>query len=267
MFPGAHDAHGRDAIVQAHASLLGAFDERSIAASRIWRTSSTQAVEWSLTGHQSREWMGVKATNKAVAIRGMALMWTHDDGSITDLHLYFDIEAVRAQLGDAPRELVGVAKPASHAAPGAGSTEPPRLFEQSASSAEASNVALVRAALSALEGSDVASYEALMSDGVDVQTPESAHRGRGDAGAYFKAMHAAVGQLDTTVTDAWGVGPYAVVEYTIAGEQVGPIDGIPVQRDRALVLHIVDVVEVASDKIAAIWRYNNRSELLTELSF
>jgi|HubBroStandDraft_5_1064220.scaffolds.fasta_scaffold37376_2 hypothetical protein len=267
MFPGAHDAHGRDAIVQAHDSLLGAFDERTIVASRIWRTSSTQAVEWSLTGHQSREWMGVKAANKAVTIRGMALMWTRDDGSITDLHLYFDIAAVRAQLGEAPRGLVDVAKSAFDGAHGAGSTEPPRLFEQTASSAEASNVALVRAALSALEGSDVAGYEAVMADSVDVQTPESARRGKGDAGAYFKAMHAAIGQLDTTVTEAWGVGPFALVEYTIAGEQVGPIDGIPVQRDKALVLHILDVVEVASDKIAAIWRYDNRSELLTELSF
>src|SRR5580698_2151759 len=135
MFPGAHDAHGRDAIVQAHDSLLGAFDERTIVASRIWRTSSTQAVEWSLTGHQSREWMGVKAANKAVTIRGMALMWTRDDGSITDLHLYFDIAAVRAQLGEAPRGLVDVAKSAFDGAHGAGSTEPPRLFEQTASSA------------------------------------------------------------------------------------------------------------------------------------
>ncbi len=264
MFPGAHDAHGRDAIVRAHEALLGAFDERAIEPSRVWRTNGKQAVEWSLTGNQSREWMGVKATNKSITIRGMALMWTQADGSITDLHLYFDIAAVKAQLGVG---RVGIAKSAFGGTHDAGAVEPPRLFEQTASSAETSNVAVVRTALSALEGSDVAGYEAVMADGVDVQTPDGAQRGKGDAGAYFKAMHAAIGQLDTTVTDAWGVGPFAVVEYTIAGEQVGPIDWIPIQRDKTLVLHIVDVVEVAGSKIAAVWRYDNPSEILPELSF
>jgi hypothetical protein len=268
MFPGAHEAHGRDAIVRAHEALLGAFDDRAIVASRVWRTNKMQAVEWSLTAHQSRDWMGVKATNKSVIVSGMALMWTQSDGSIIDLHLYFDIAAVKAQLGNGPRDLVGIAKPASGGAYDPGSIEPPRRFEQTASSDEASNVAMVRTALSALEGSDVARYEAAMGAGVDLQTPKSEGRGNGDAGAYFKAMHAAIAQLDTTVTDAWGVGPFAVVEYTIAGEQVGPLDGIPpVQRDRTLVLHVVDVVEVTGGKIAAVWRYDNPAEVLAETSF
>ncbi len=267
MFPGAHDAHGREAIVRAHDVLFGAFDERVSVARRVWRTNGTQAVEWSVTGRQSREWMGVKATNKSVTIGGMALLWTQDAGLVTDLHLYFDIAAVRTQLGAGPRELVEIVQPAFGGAQGARAIEPPRVFEQTGSSAEASNVALVRTALSALEGSDVAGYEAVMAEGVDVRTPESSRRGRGDASAYFKAMHAAIGQLDTTVTGAWGVGPFAVVEYTIAGEQLGLVEGVPIQRDKALVLHIVDVVEVASDKIAAIWRYDNPSELLPELRF
>jgi hypothetical protein len=267
MFPGAHDAHGRDAIVQAHDVLFGAFDDRAIVARRVWRTSNAQAIEWTLRGRQSRKWMGVRAANESVTITGMALIWTQDDGAITDMHLYFDIAAIKAQLGAGPRELIGVAKPAVGGANGPSAVEPPRFFEQTASSGEASNVAVVRKALSALEGSDVAAYEAVMANGVDLQTPESARRGRESAGAYFKAMHAAIGQLDTTVTTAWGVGPFAVVEYKIAGEQVGPIDWVPVQRDKTLVLHIVDIVEVASDKIAAVWRYDNPSEILAEASF
>jgi hypothetical protein len=267
MFPGAHDAHGRDAIVRAHDFLLGAFDGRLIVASRVWRASGAQAVEWCLTGRQSREWMGVKSASKSVTIRGLALIWTQDDGSVTDLHLYFDIAAVKAQLGVGPKELVGIEQPAFAGAHDAGAIEPPRLFEQTASSAEASNVALVRGALSALEGGDVAGYEAVMADGVDVRTPESARRGKVATGAYFKAMHAAIGQLDTTVTDAWGVGPFAVVEYTIAGEQLGPVGWVPIQRDKTLVLHTVDVVEVASGQISAIWRYDNPSELLAEAHF
>ena len=52
-------------------------------------------------------------------------------------------------------------------------------------------------------------------------------------------MHKAIGQLDTTVDNAWGVGRFAVVEYTIAGEQVAPLGWVPAQRDKVIRLDTV----------------------------
>ena len=89
----------------------------------------------SLTGIQTRDWMGVKASQKLVTISGVTLLWTKDDGAITDLHLYFDVAAVKAQLGP------GTEAPVSAAAQAAGSSAfdatlasgSPEVFEQESS--------------------------------------------------------------------------------------------------------------------------------------
>src|SRR5580704_3204917 len=263
-FPGPSDSHGREAIVRAHDKILGAFVPRKIRTRRVWRTSSEQTVEWELTGIQTRDWMGVKASQKSVTISGVTLLWTKDDGAITDLHLYFDVAAVKAQLGP------GTEAPVSAAAQAAGSSAfdatasgPPEVFEQESSPAERSNVAIAKGSLDALENNDLAAYEAGMANVVEIQRPGRAQLVRGTAGAtsYFKAMHKAISQLDTTVTDAWGIGNFVVLEYAIGGEQLAPIDGISAQRDKTVVFHIVDIVEIAVSKMAHIWRYDNPSEI------
>ena len=263
-FPGLDDAHGRDPIVYAHEVLLGAFDHRNVTTSRVLRTSSEQTVEWTMTGVHERPWMDIAATHKPVTINGLALLWTKDDGSITDVHLYFDVAVVKAQLGIGPKELLNLTKHTSLASGDSTPSVASLVVEQVGLADEKFNVALARASLDALENNNRAAYEATMSDNVEIHTLERAQpwRGKADANAYFKAMHKAIGQLDTTLTDAWGIGPFAVLEYTIAGEQLGPIGWIPAQRDKAVRFHIVDVVEVAGEKIARVWRYDNPAEVV-----
>jgi hypothetical protein len=98
-----------------------------------------------------------------------------------------------------------------------------------------------------------------MSDDVEVYTLEHvtpAH-GKAEAKAYYKGMHKAIGQLDTTIMGAWGVTRFAIVEYSIAGEQLGPIMWMPSQRDKVIRFELVDVCEIRDGKIARIWRYDN----------
>jgi hypothetical protein len=257
--PGRDDAHGRDAVVRVHDVLFGAFDSRSASMSRVWRTDSTQAVEWTMTGVQARDWMGVAATHKPVAFGGLTLLWTKDDGSVTDVHVYFDVAVVKAQLGVGPKELVSVAatmpaRPASAA---------PRIFEQTGFAEEKIGLALVRAELDALENNNEAAYVAAVTDDVEVYTLERAQprRGKDDIRAYFKAMHKAIGQLDTTIDNAWGIAHFAVVEYEIAGEQLGPIGWIAARRDKVVRLHVADLIEIRDAKIARVWRYDNPAEI------
>jgi ketosteroid isomerase-like protein len=268
-FPGATDARGREAVLRAHEALLGAFDSRDVRVGRVWRTASTQIVEWTLRGVQAHDWMGVAATHEPVVIRGIALLWTKDDASLTDIHPYFDVGAVRMQLGVAP-DGTSPARTAHTADGGAGDARanaaatPTGTFDQTGADDEKSNVALYRATLDALARNDDARYVAAMADDVEVTAPDrpAPLRGTAAARAYFRAMHASIGQLDTTATDAWGVGPYAVVEYSIAGVQLGPIAWVPAQHDRAIRLHVVDVVEFQSGRIQRIWRYQNLAELV-----
>ncbi len=262
-FPGLGDIHGRDAIVRAHERLLGALDQRRMRIRRVWRTRGEQTIEWELTGIQAREWMGINASEKSVTVKGVALLWLKDDGTITDLHLYFDLAAIKAQLGAGPATQGNVAGQAAVNPIDAESTSPPQIFDQDLAPAERNGVALAKASLDALEGNNLTAYLGALADDVEIDTLERTQpsRGKGAATAYFKSMRKAIGQLDTTVTDAWGVGAFAILEYTIAGEQLGPLGSISAQRDKTVVLHIVDIVEISAEKIVHIWRYDNPTEI------
>ena len=257
-FPGMTDAHGRDAVVRAHAVLFGPFDQRKFTTSRVWRTDSEQSVEWTMTGTQARDWMGVAATRKPATFKGLTLLWTKDDGTITDVHVYFDVAVVKAQLGVGPKELSTLAPPS--AAP-AGA---PEIFEQTGSIDEKNNVAVVHGALDALENNELSAYLGSMTDDVEIYTSERAQpmRGKDATLAYYKSMHKAIGQLDTTVINAWGIAQFAVVEHDIAGEQLGPIGWVPAQRDKVVRLHVVDVAQLQGGKIARVWRYDNLAEIV-----
>lgn len=257
--PGMEDAHGRAPVVRAQDVLLGAFDDRRVVVTRVWRTPSEQTIEWTMTGTQGRDWMGVSATHKAVAFKGLTLLWTKDDGSVTDVHVYVDVALVKAQLGVGSKDLLALPAPAQ-------ATGNAQIFDQaqSGSADEKNNVDVVRAALDALENNGESGYVGAMTDDLEVNTLERlqpAH-GKQDAKTYYKAMHKAIGQLDTTVDNAWGVAQFAVVEYSIAGEQLGPIMWIPAQRDKVIRFELVDICEITGGKIARIWRYDNPMQIV-----
>jgi ketosteroid isomerase-like protein len=220
--PGFDDAHGRTPVVRAHDMLIGAFDDRKVTLHRVWRTPNEQTIEWAMTGNQARDWMGVSASHKDVAFSGLTLLWTKDDGSVMDVHVYLDVAAVKAQLGVGPKDLLA----APVATPPTGGA---RVFEAASLAGGGNNVAVVKSALDALENSNEPGYLGAMTEDVEVYTPERSQpaRGRAEARTYFRTMHRAIAQLDTTVNNAWGVAEFAIVEYSIAGEQLGPIGWIP----------------------------------------
>jgi steroid delta-isomerase-like uncharacterized protein len=258
-FPGIDDAHGRDAVVHAHEVLFGAFDQRRVATSRVWRTASEQTVEWTLSGQHAKDWMGVPASRKTATIQGLTLLWTKDDGSITDVHVYFDAAVVKAQLGVGPKDLLALPPPPMLKGP-------PQVYDQAGSPDEKNNVDIAHASLDALEKNQEAVFVDLRTDDVEVHTLERAQAGHGkeDSRAYFKAMHKAVGQLDTTVDNAWGVGQFAIVEYFLAGEQVGPFYWVAPQRDKVIRLQVVQVEEIHGGKIARVWRYENPAQIASQ---
>lgn len=256
-FPGMDEAHGKDAVVHAHEVVFGAFDPRVVATSRVFRTDSAQAVEWALSGTQAKEWMTVPASHRPVVIKGLTLLWTKDDGSITDIHIYFDVAVAQAQLGVGPKELLALPAPAMPSGP-------PQIYEQAGTPDEKTSVAVARAAIDALDHNDEAAYVDTRTDDSEYYTLQRAQpeRGKDAARAYFKAINKSIGQLDTTIENDWGIGQYAVIEYTMAGAQLAPLAWIPLQRDRVVLIHVAQVNEIRSGKIARVWRYDNPAEII-----
>jgi hypothetical protein len=258
VFPGLPDTRGADKILKSHEVLFGAFDKRAVTTSRVWRTDSEQTIEWTMTAVQARDWMDVPATNKPVVIKGVALLSTRDEGVLEDIHLVFDVATVKAQLGVAPKELAGNPPPTVP-------TEPPQAFEQTHSTDETHDLVVARAPIDALEGASEAAYLASFADDAQIDTPQrpTPLHGKDDLRAYFKSIRRAIGQLDTTIENAWSVGQFTIVEYSIAGEQIGPIAWIPALHDRVVRLQIVDIAELRDGKITHVWRYDNPSQILS----
>jgi ketosteroid isomerase-like protein len=252
------DAHGRDQVVQAHDALFGAFDQRTFVMSRVWLTDSAHVLEWTMTGIQAREWRGVAATHKPVSIKGVTLLWTNDDGFITDVHVIFDEAVVKAQLGVGPKVLVSLSLPQTV-------TGPRQEFEQTGTSAEDANLIQLRASLDALRKGDETAYLSTMTEDVEVSTLESAQplRGRESVRGYFRTIRKAIDQIDPTIDNAWGIGPFAIVEYSLVGEQIGPIGWIPRQRNPVLKMVVVDIAEMHDGKIARLWRYDDPSQIIS----
>jgi hypothetical protein len=211
-FDGDQDVLGRAGVIRAHAEHLGGFDDRRFMLDRLILTDSSQVLEWSMSGRRH-------ADGETVALRGVALLWTSDDGSISDVHLYFGGPSEAAPRAD-------------------------KILEQTRSSEEADNVTLARAKLQALEDGNEATYLSTLSDDVEVFGRNTA-RGKAAARAYLRTMRASRAYLAVSVENTWGAGTLAAVEYHLIGEQKG-----------ALVRSsLVDVAEIRGSKIARLWRY------------
>lgn len=255
---GARDTRGRGRVVKAHDDMFGAFDERHFVTSHIWLTDSTglpnsQAFEWTMTGVQTRDWLGVSSTRKPVVIKGLTLLWTNDDGIISEIHLYLDEEVIKAQLGKGPADLQKLPAPT----PPAG---PPQISERNGTEEETASVALMRATLRALQNDNEASFLSTMADDVEVFTLDRAEPARGSdsARAYFRTTRKSIRQLDTAIQNVWGIGSFVIVEYSINGLQIAPLRRIPFRAESALhTLHtqFVDVAAIRDGKITRIWRY------------
>jgi ketosteroid isomerase-like protein len=252
---GARNTHGRGRVLKGHEDMFGAFDQRHFVTSRIWLTDSThpldsQAFEWAMTGVQAREWMGVAATNRPVVIKGLTLLWTNDDGIITELHVYFDEEVVKAQLGSGPADLQKLPAPSFDA----GARQ---VLERSGTPEEATNAATARAMIQALEDNKEADFLATMADDVELFTLDSAEavRGKDAARAHFRTLRKAIRLLDTVIQNAWGVQSFVILEYAIAGLQAAPLRRIAFAANHPLHTQFVEVAEFHNGKILHIWRY------------
>jgi ketosteroid isomerase-like protein len=266
--PGMTPAAEPNQIVAAHAAIFGAFDDRKMALGRVWRTPNEQTFEWTMTGTQTRDWRDVAATRKAVTFKGLTLMTTKDDGSITEIGVFVDIALLKAQLTGVPAALQGLPPPAFSAGQQASDQAQPVSDE------EQRNVIVVKDWLDALENNNLPAYLAAMTADVEVNTLESATPMSGHAGLtkYFHAVHAGIGDLSTTPANIWGVAHYVVVDYDIDGEQIGKITWLPalaplpVRTEQLVHFDKVDICEMRDGKIARVWRYDNPGQMLSGYS-
>jgi len=242
--------YGRAEVIRAHDQLFGGYQPKVFTASRVLLTDRSQAIEWTMTGRD-------KASGKPVGIRGLTLLQTKDDGTISEIHLYFDQGVLQAQITGVPEALATLPLATAPSAP---ITE----VEQGKTPDEQANASPVSRWLDALENAEPA-YLAAMTDDVEVTTAQRATpmKGKKDLAAYYAAMHRAIEGLDTQLENVSAIGPYVVAEYHIVGTQRGSYLYVPV-KNPVIKVSLVDVIEMRGGKIARVWRYDNPLQILQQ---
>ena len=190
-----------------HEDLFGAFEDRQLDVSRVWRTGTAQMIEWTFRGVLERLVGPVAPNHRAARFRGLTILWTNDDGAITDVHVYFDEGAI-VTGSDAGAAAVpdGEGLGGASAADGGG----PQFFDQSGSLAERLDLECVRASLDALEQNRDADYLSATTDDVELFPGgrEKAVRGKEALLAYVRGLHKSIRQLDTTIENVWAIADF-----------------------------------------------------------
>jgi ketosteroid isomerase-like protein len=254
-FPGLSEATDRDGALKVLAELFSAFSGRTFTVGRTWQPPHVVIVEWTMAGVQARDWMGVKATQKPVSIRGLALFWFDQNELVSDTHLYFDVGATLAELGAAPKgvEAPGPIPQATTVVAGPGTD------------AGKQNVTLVNASWDAFESKTEAGYLAPLADDIEVFRLDRAavERGKAERKKFFRWAAAGIGSLSQTPLNAWGVGSFVIEEYSLTGVHSGKLTDTP-PSGHALRLHYVDVDELKDGKVVRTWTFGNSLELYAQ---
>ncbi len=259
-FPGLSEATDQKGAAKVLADLFGAFSSRKFTVGRIWQPPHVAVVEWTMAGVHSGEWMGLKATQKPVLVRGLAIYWFDQNELVSDSHLFFDIGATMAQLGAEPPALPkGIEAPAS--------TAPLATDVVTAvgTDGEKRALATVNASWDAFEAKNEAGYLSALADDVEVFRLDRAasERGKADRKKFFKWASGGIGSLSQTPLNAWGVGAFVIEEYSITGVHSGTLYSGPASG-HALRLHFVDIDELRDGKVMRTWTFGNSLELYSE---
>jgi ketosteroid isomerase-like protein len=256
-FPGLSEATDRDGAVVVLGNLFGAFSGRKFTLGRYFQAPQAVIAEWTMSGVQSTDWMGIKAAQRPVTIHGLGLFWFDSKGRVSDTHFYFDVGVVMAELGAGPK---GVEPPSATAAAMATG-----VVTATGSEAEKHDVDVVNASWDAFEAKNEAGYLAPMADDIEVFRlgRANAERGKAERRKFFRWAAGGIGSLSQTPLNAWGIGSFVVEEYSLAGVHSGRLTDSP-PSGHALRLHYVDIDELRDGKIVRMWVYGNSMELLAE---
>ena len=181
-----------------------------------------------------------RPTHKAVVIKGLTLLWTKDDGSITDVHIYFDVAVAKASSGSDRRSSSRC--PAHRQPPG-----PPQVYEQAGTPDEKTSVRSRgrRSTPSRTTTRRPTSTRRPTTRSLHARARAARARARTPRGRTSRRCDKSIGQLDTTIDNDVG-------HRTVRGPRV-------LDRGRAARAHRLDPRCSATGSSASTWRRSTRS--------
>jgi ketosteroid isomerase-like protein len=247
-----YESHGRIEVRSAHKKLLDALASRTFKARRVLLTDRSQAIAWTMNGKDG-------SNGSDVGVNGIALVQTKDDGTVSDIHLFYDEGIINAQRGLEPKQL------------GSGKIKPPpmpsgdpEIVEQAHGSNEERNLQVVSDWLDPGLERDPGKYQAAMSNGIVIETAENPPMtGIAAAMADRDSWHRSIQSLDVQVMPPLiAAGDFVAVEYRLVGTMVNRIGFFP-SVNALIQMYGVDIVQVKDGRITHVWRYDDPLQLRT----
>jgi steroid delta-isomerase-like uncharacterized protein len=246
---GLNELSGRDAIAANMQEWYDAFADMKVGFKRIWMKNDVMILEWVLNGTDTGKLFGGKGKSQQVGHVGLSVAWFDKDGLVKEEHRYGDLGTVAEQVGGKPKPI-----PALPAGP-----EPVAPAPN-----DDANVDVAKALYGALSAKNEADFTGKLADDVTYEGHLGNVKGKADAKKFFATFTKAFPDAAFDVGGAWGVGDYAIVEYTLKATHKGPVAGMPA-TNRKVSVHAVDVVKVKDGKVQSAQTFSNGLELMTQL--
>jgi ketosteroid isomerase-like protein len=246
-------AEGTEKIVEMVAQQRAAFPDLTLTPRLVIVSGDTIAALHHVSGKNTVEVGGMKATNKTLGIFEAELVTIADDGTLSRDRFFVDQPTVYHQLG----LLANDTSPTAIAKP----TGAPELLVAKNDERETANKALVQKLLDAVSKKDAAAIEAAAADTIkftfhgEKQKIESKK-------AYMKWMRDTLASTDEGLVDVkgiWAAGDAVVVHDVFTGIPKGIDDG------RQIRTNVVQFFRIADGKIIHHEMFANRLNAAVQL--
>ena len=254
---GMPELKGKEAIAKHHMGFFDSFSEVKTSPWRVWQKGDVAIVEWVITGNNTKDWVGGKATNKPFGVNGATVAWFNADGLIKEEHVYMDMGTMMSQLGATKQKGRAVATlPAT-----------PEMHTSKGTAEEDKNVGVLKTvAIAMFENHKEADFLALMDEAVeyDAYSQPGSSKGKVEAKKYFQTWTKAFPDVKFNMSNAWAFDEYVINEGVTTGVQKGPLGPIKA-TNKPVNLHGLEVMKISNGKVVRGWSYDNSAELMTQL--
>jgi len=247
---------GREAIASEIQKAFDGFPDFKFGISKVYVKNDVLVHEWVVTGTQKGEFNGVKASNKAIGLRGASVLWFTPDGLVKQEHRYFDGGTMMTQLGQMKAPARPVATQPSgeatwHIAKGA-----PEEDKQ---------VDLAKGMYGSFEKKGETDFLGSLADNItwsDIGQPKDM-TGKADAKKFYQMYTKAFPDIKQTFDVLFAVDEYVVSETTMTATHSGQLGPLKPTK-KPVTLHSVDIMVVKDGKIQSGTSYANNMELMAQ---
>ena len=249
---GLNDVSGKAQIQSNMQEWFDTFSKIKIGWSRVWTKNEVMVLEWVLNGTHTGELFGVKGTDQPIGHMGLSVLTFDQDGHVKTEHRYGDLGTVMEQVkGKGAKAIPAV--PAS-----------PEMVASTGAADEDTRADAPKAVYGALEKKVEGDFLGKLADDVEYQGHLGTVNGKADAKKFFATFTKAFPDAKFDVAQSWGIGDYAIVEYTLRATHKGAIMGMPA-TNKKISVHAVDVFKIKDGKVQKAQSYSNGLELMNQL--